>query len=85
MRERSGNRVLRQEKFENHVYEQKMITCGKANCGKCPHGPYWYVTIALRNGKQIKRYLGKDTPAAVLAVDAKNERLDAMDAPEVTQ
>lgn len=78
MKGTSGNRILRQEKFDNYTYELRMITCGKANCGKCPHGPYWYVTIALRNGRTVKRYLGKETPAAILALEEADRRQAAI-------
>jgi hypothetical protein len=46
-------------------YDLKMVCCGKPNCGRCPHGPYWYVTIQLRSGKAVRRYLGKERPAEV--------------------
>jgi hypothetical protein len=45
------------------------VTCGKSNCKKCPHGPYWYARIKLSryrnpdgtlNQKESKEiYIGK--------------------------
>lgn len=46
----------------NTRYEQRLVGCGKANCSKCPHGPYWWAIITLRTGKQIERYVGKHAP-----------------------
>jgi len=42
----------------------KMKSCGKENCGACPHGPFWYVqapgywTVAQSNGR-MEVYLGR--------------------------
>ncbi len=38
-------------------YAQEYIRCGK-NCGKCPHGPYWYAYWRA-GGKLKKKYIGK--------------------------
>ena len=35
--------------------------CGKPNCGKCPHGPYWYVAHRV-GGKVRFCYIGKTWP-----------------------
>src|SRR2546423_12833846 len=24
------------------TYRQERVRCGRANCTRCPHGPYWY-------------------------------------------
>lgn len=34
------------------------VKCGKANCGACPHGPYWYA-YWREDGRRRSRYLGK--------------------------
>ena len=78
-----NNTILRQERFENYTYELRMVGCGKANCAKCPHGPYWYVTIKLRNGRSVKRYVGKETPAAVLAIEKREKRVNAIEMDDV--
>ena len=40
-----------------------MKKCGKPNCTKCPHGPYWYV--AHRIGSKVTEcYVGKTWPEA---------------------
>lgn len=45
---------------EVRVRSQK-IRCGKPNCTKCPHGPYWYA-YWREDGKPRTRYLGKKLP-----------------------
>jgi len=42
-----------------------LVRCGKANCTRCPHGPYWYA-YWVENGRRRSRYVGKlaDTAAA---------------------
>lgn len=32
--------------------------CGKTNCHRCPHGPYWYLVYYVR-GKPKTVYIGK--------------------------
>lgn len=46
-------------------YELNEVRCGKANCTKCPHGPYWYMTMNLRDGRKVKKYVGKELPEGV--------------------
>jgi hypothetical protein len=35
-----------------------MIRCGKQNCGRCPHGPYWYA-YWREDGRRRSRYIGR--------------------------
>jgi hypothetical protein len=46
-------------------YVLKSQKCNKKACGKCPHGPYWYLYIKLAGGREVKRYLGKAIPEPV--------------------
>ena len=42
-------------------YRNEYTKCGKPNCKKCPHGPYWYAY--WREGKRLrKKYIGKTKP-----------------------
>lgn len=34
------------------------VRCGKDNCTKCPHGPYWYA-YWWEDGRRRSRYVGK--------------------------
>jgi hypothetical protein len=44
---------------------KQMIRCGKDNCRRCPHGPYWYAYWD-EDGRRRSRYLGRlsDIPEA---------------------
>ena len=45
-------------------YREELVKCGKATCGKCPHGPYWYAYS--RKGAFLKKtYVGKWLPYAL--------------------
>ena len=37
---------------------EQYIKCGKENCTRCPHGPYWYA-YWTEDGKRRSRYVGK--------------------------
>ena len=39
--------------------QQEFVPCGKRNCSRCPHGPYWYGYI-WAGGKKRAIYIGKD-------------------------
>lgn len=44
-------------------FRQQTRRCGKSNCSRCPHGPYWYAV--WREGDRVRtRYVGKAAPAA---------------------
>jgi len=37
---------------------EQWIKCGKSNCTRCPHGPYWYA-YWTEDGTRRSRYVGK--------------------------
>lgn len=39
------------------TYRREEVRCGKANCKRCPHGPYWYA-YWREDGRLRSRYLG---------------------------
>lgn len=39
-------------------FRQQSVRCGKENCTRCPHGPYWYA-YWNENGRRRSSYLGK--------------------------
>lgn len=47
---RSGGKV---------TYRQERVRCGRENCGRCPHGPYWYA-YWREGGRLRSRYIGKE-------------------------
>lgn len=54
-------------------YRQRTVSCGKASCTGCPHGPYWYAHWT-EDGRKRSQYIGSELPAAVRR---KLEELDA--------
>jgi hypothetical protein len=55
-------------------YRQRSVSCGKASCTACPHGPYWYAHWT-EDGRRRSRYIGGELPAEVAR---KLEELDAV-------
>jgi len=45
-------------RWKNMGLRHVKIPCGKVNCTKCPHGPYWYLVI-WRGGKPSQWYIGR--------------------------
>ena len=43
------------------TYRQEHVRCGRDNCTRCPHGPYWYA-YWREEGRLRSRYIGKDLP-----------------------
>src|SRR5512135_1620972 len=43
------------------TFRYETVRCGKENCTKCPHGPYWYV-YWKENGRTRSRYVGRSLP-----------------------
>lgn len=58
-----GSVILARVPRGSSEYQQRLVTCGKSNCGRCPHGPYWYLVVRLRRGGSVRRYIGKEAPA----------------------
>lgn len=54
-----------------YTYLLRSVSCGKNNCNKCPHGPYWYLQLTTATGKRRLRYLGKGVPPPI--ADEYNE------------
>jgi hypothetical protein len=52
-------------------YVREWVNCGSPYCRACApggpgtHGPYWYF-YAWRDGKHLKRYVGKSLPRSAL-------------------
>ena len=66
--------TVRRIKHEGMVLRLAKIPCGKVNCGKCPHGPYWYLEFRSR-GKWRHRYIGKELGGARLDGDPALARM----------
>ena len=46
------------EKSPRVSLRRQLVRCGKENCTKCAHGPYWYATWR-EDGRRRSRYVGK--------------------------
>jgi len=60
------SRVARYEKLREVVvggyrYEARLVWCGKSNCGRCPHGPYWWKRVG-KGDRERWVYVGKKLP-----------------------
>lgn len=66
--------VVRRIMLGSVEYRLVRVTCGKTNCGRCPHGPYWYATGLTKEGRKWIKYLGKKEPGAVAAAEAAAQR-----------
>jgi hypothetical protein len=44
------------------TFRFETVRCGKQNCSRCPHGPYWYA-YWKENGRTRSRYIGRTLPA----------------------
>lgn len=45
---------------------QRAVQCRRPQCGKCPHGPYYWLIWKDRAGAKHEQYLGKTAPGSVL-------------------
>lgn len=43
------------------TFRYETVRCGKQNCSRCPHGPYWYA-YWKENGRTRSRYIGRTLP-----------------------
>ncbi len=67
-REDSGSRKTSKPCHMSKMWTSRHQTgshekCGKPNCSKCPHGPYWYVAHRIGE-KMTDCYIGKTWPEA---------------------
>jgi hypothetical protein len=60
-----ATQILKRFTVGAYEYQLKSVACGKANCTRCPHGPYWYMAIKLRTGKVVNKYVGKSLPEGI--------------------
>ena len=47
--------------FGSLTFRYETVRCGKPNCTRCPHGPYWYA-YWKENGRTRSRYVGRALP-----------------------
>lgn len=48
---------------DGQTWQLRRVYCGKPNCHRCPHGPYWYKLVNRGPGGTPRwRYAGKTPP-----------------------
>ncbi len=53
---------LRMDKQVGSItFRYETVRCGKENCSRCPHGPYWYA-YWKEEGRTHSRYIGRSLP-----------------------
>jgi len=63
---------------EGVTFLKMLVPCGRVNCRKCPHGPYWYARYWI-GSKMRERYVGKSlTRWAETVGGVSAERLAAL-------
>ena len=50
--------ILPPQPMRRGSLSERYVKCGKDNCTRCPHGPYWYA-YWTENGRRRSRYVGK--------------------------
>ena len=53
--------ITAEQQFGSHTFRYETVRCGKSNCTRCPHGPYWYV-YWKEGGRTRSRYVGRTLP-----------------------
>ena len=53
--------VHAEQTFGSITFRYETVRCGKANCTRCPHGPYWYA-YWKEEGRTRSRYVGRMLP-----------------------
>jgi len=75
---RAARSVLRpavhaEQSFGSITFRYETVRCGKANCTRCPHGPYWYA-YWKENGRTRSRYVGRVLPEKARQVYEEKQR-----------
>lgn len=53
--------VTAEQQIGSLTLRYETVRCGKPNCTRCPHGPYWYA-YWKENGRTRSRYVGRALP-----------------------
>lgn len=65
--------VTAEQQFGSLTLRYETVRCGKKNCTRCPHGPYWYA-YWKEGGRTRSRYVGRTLPPKVRDVYEKKQR-----------
>lgn len=70
------NLTIERFDYRGVEYQLRKIECGKKNCRKCPHGPYWYAIVTISGKKPAVRYIGKELGREVASYRANKKALE---------
>lgn len=65
--------VTAEQQIGSITFRYETVRCGKANCTRCPHGPYWYA-YWKEDGRTRSRYVGRSLPQKARDVHEKKLR-----------
>ncbi len=65
--------VHAEQSFGSITFRYETVRCGKQNCTRCPHGPYWYA-YWKENGRTRSRYVGRVLPQKAREVYEEKQR-----------
>ena len=65
--------VTAEQQFGSLTFRYETVRCGKPNCTRCPHGPYWYA-YWKQGGRTRSRYVGRALPQKARDVYEKKQR-----------
>ena len=65
--------VTAEQQFGSLTFRYETVRCGKKNCTRCPHGPYWYV-YWKEGGRTRSRYVGRSLPQKARDVYEQKQR-----------
>jgi hypothetical protein len=65
--------ITAEQQFGSLTFRYETVRCGKANCTRCPHGPYWYA-YWKEGGRTRSRYVGRSLPQKARDVYEKKQR-----------
>lgn len=65
--------VHAEQTFGSITFRYETVRCGKANCTRCPHGPYWYA-YWKENGRTRSRYVGRVLPEKARQIYEEKQR-----------
>ena len=61
----AGAPVKMEKQVGSITFRYETVRCGKENCSRCPHGPYWYA-YWKEGGRTRSRYIGRSLPTVAL-------------------
>ncbi len=62
-----------EQQFGSLTFRYETVRCGKPNCTRCPHGPYWYA-YWKEGGRTRSRYVGRILPKKVKDIYEQKQR-----------